>query len=176
MLRRFLLSNTDDYSTVDEIDPLTGEVVWRFRAAIPQAISGFVMGGAQRLPNGNTHITSGQHGHLFEVTPEGRVVWEYLSPASALGVQQHPLPYPLHNIQNSHRLAADHPALRGRDLSPEGTVFENEPAPGIGARMGGVALRLAHGVMKGWVLGSLALLLVAIGVWNFRGRLRRRAA
>ncbi|MBW2271298.1 MAG: sulfatase-like hydrolase/transferase [Deltaproteobacteria bacterium] len=176
MLRRFLLSNTDDYSTVDEIDPTTGEVVWRFRADRPQAISGFVMGGAQRLPNGNTHITSGQHGHLFEVTPKGKVVWEYLSPASALGVQERPLPYPLHNIQNSHRLAADHPALRGRDLSAKGTVFENEPSPGIGARTGGVALRLAHGVLKTWVLGALAALLVGTAAWLIRGRLRRRTA
>jgi len=35
--------------------------------------------GAQRLPNGNTLICSGEKGHLFEVTPGGEVVWEYVS-------------------------------------------------------------------------------------------------
>jgi len=176
MLRRFLLSNTDDYSTVDEIDPMTGEVVWRWRADTPQAISGFLMGGAQRLPNGNTHITSGQHGHLFEVTPTGQVVWEYLSPASSLGVQERQLPYPLHHIQNSHRLAPDHPALRGRDLNPKGSVFDNEPLPSVGAGIAVAALRGMHGVMRGWVFGLLAVGLVGIGGWRIRVRLRRRVA
>ncbi|MEZ6121702.1 MAG: aryl-sulfate sulfotransferase [Planctomycetaceae bacterium] len=33
--------------------------------------------GAQRLPNGNTLICSGETGHVFEVTREGRTVWDY---------------------------------------------------------------------------------------------------
>jgi hypothetical protein len=132
-----------------------------------------MMGGAQRLPNGNTHITSGQHGHLFEVMPTGEVVWEYLSSASSLGVQERQLPYPLHHIQNSHRLAPDHPALRGRDLSPKGSVFENEPLPSIGAEIAVMALR---GMYAGWVIGLLAALLVGMGGWRIRVRLRRRIA
>jgi hypothetical protein len=36
--------------------------------------------GAQRLPNGNTLICSGEEGRLFEVNPDGVTVWEYLSP------------------------------------------------------------------------------------------------
>ncbi len=176
MLRRFLLSNTDDYATIDEIDPKTGEVVWRWRADAPQAISGFMMGGAQRLPNGNTHITSGQHGHLFEVMPTGEVVWEYLSSASSLGVQERQLPYPFHHIQNSHRLAPDHPALRGRDLSPKGSVFENEPLPSVGAEIAVMALRGMYAMLHGWVIGLLAALLVGMGGWRIRIRLRRRIA
>ncbi|MNV80307.1 hypothetical protein D3C71_1739040 [compost metagenome] len=35
---------------------------------------------AQRLPNGNTLITEGSNGRLFEVTEEYEVVWEYISP------------------------------------------------------------------------------------------------
>jgi len=34
---------------------------------------------AQRLPNGNTLITEGQSGRIFEVTPEHEIVWEYMS-------------------------------------------------------------------------------------------------
>jgi len=35
---------------------------------------------AQRLPNGNTLITEGQGGRIFEVTAQHETVWEYLSP------------------------------------------------------------------------------------------------
>jgi hypothetical protein len=38
------------------------------------------MGNAQRLWNGNTHITESATGRLFEVTPAGEVVWEYILP------------------------------------------------------------------------------------------------
>jgi len=36
--------------------------------------------GAQRLPNGNTLIADGPHGVIFEVTPAGEKVWEYVNP------------------------------------------------------------------------------------------------
>jgi hypothetical protein len=38
------------------------------------------MGAAQRLPNGNTHITESATGRLFDVTPQGEIVWEYVIP------------------------------------------------------------------------------------------------
>jgi hypothetical protein len=34
----------------------------------------------ERLANGNTLITESEGGRLFEVTPEGEIVWEYLNP------------------------------------------------------------------------------------------------
>ena len=172
ILRRFLLSNTDDYATIDEIDPASGEVVWRFRAEHPQAISSFVMGGAQRLPNGNTHVTSGQHGHLFEVTPDGAVVWEFLSPVSSFGPQERPLPYPLHHIQNSRRYAADHPALQGRALQPIGSILELEPRPALGAVLATAGLRALHG----GALAALGALLLAWILWRSLAALRRRRA
>jgi hypothetical protein len=36
--------------------------------------------GAQRLPNGNTLVCSGERGILFEVTPQKEVVWKYATP------------------------------------------------------------------------------------------------
>jgi hypothetical protein len=32
------------------------------------------------LPNGNTLVTEGPDGRLFEVTKEGTIVWEYIFP------------------------------------------------------------------------------------------------
>ena len=35
---------------------------------------------AQRLPNGNTLITEGADGRIFELTAEKEIVWEYVNP------------------------------------------------------------------------------------------------
>ena len=37
-------------------------------------------GSVQRLPNGNTFSLDCHKGRLFEVTPSGEIVWEYVSP------------------------------------------------------------------------------------------------
>jgi hypothetical protein len=74
-----------DYSRIVEIDPLTMKVVWEYDANkggyrdLAKFYSDYVSS-SQRLPNGNTLITEGAYGRLFEVTPEGETVWEYISP------------------------------------------------------------------------------------------------
>ena len=40
----------------------------------------YYIGGAQRLPNGNTLIVNGPTGEFIEVTPEKEIVWEYENP------------------------------------------------------------------------------------------------
>ena len=45
----------------------------------------FFISGCQRLPNGNTFICSGAQSRLFEVTPEGKVVWQYTHPGGGFG-------------------------------------------------------------------------------------------
>ena len=37
------------------------------------------MGGVRRLPNGNTLICETIHGPIFQVTPDGEIVWEYIN-------------------------------------------------------------------------------------------------
>jgi Arylsulfotransferase (ASST) len=67
-----------DSSRVLEIDPVTLELVWSYRA--PGRFYSSNISGAQRLANGNTLITEGAPGRVFEVTADGEVVWEYMSP------------------------------------------------------------------------------------------------
>lgn len=71
--------------------------------------------GAQRLPGGNTLVCAGPEGRLFEVTPAGEIVWDFLSPLG--GDSQpgagHP-DVPANAIFRAHRYAPDHPALVGR--------------------------------------------------------------
>lgn len=86
-----------DYSRVLEFDPISLEIVWQYSAkeagfTVPvngsEFYSSFVSS-AQRLPNGNTLITEGAGGRLFEVTPEHEIVWEYMSPFYGKKGNQH---------------------------------------------------------------------------------------
>jgi hypothetical protein len=74
------VNNPFTFSRVLEIDPATKRIVWSYQ---DQPIFNFYSpyeSSAQRLPNGNTFICEGVFGRLFEVTPEGQVVWEYINP------------------------------------------------------------------------------------------------
>lgn len=88
--------------------------VWQYQA--PDFFSGFISG-ATRLPNGNTLICEGAEGRLIEVTREGQIVWEYLHSfgeakgAAAIGI-------PPHALFRATRIAADHPGLAGKRLTP----------------------------------------------------------
>jgi len=62
-------------SRVLEIDPVTLKLVWSYTA--PNFYSTNISS-AQRLPNGNTLITEGAPGRVFEVTTDGEIVWEYM--------------------------------------------------------------------------------------------------
>lgn len=64
-------------SRIIEIDPVAMELVWSYSG--PGFFSTNISS-AQRLPNGNTLITEGAGGRLFEVTTEGDIVWEYMHP------------------------------------------------------------------------------------------------
>jgi hypothetical protein len=70
-------------SRVLEIDPLTFRRVWDY--APPDGFFATNISGAQRLPNGNTLITEGPSGRVFEVTGAGKIVWEFVNPDRVQG-------------------------------------------------------------------------------------------
>ena len=63
-----------------EIDPKTGAEVWSYAGDSEHPFESEARGALQRLPNGNTLITESHGGRLFEVTADGRVVWEFVNP------------------------------------------------------------------------------------------------
>ncbi|MBU0761442.1 MAG: arylsulfotransferase family protein [Candidatus Altiarchaeota archaeon] len=69
-----------NYSRVVEVNPMTHEIAWEYVADQPESFHTTSQGGAQRLPNGNTLITESNHGRVFEVTKDGEIVWEYVTP------------------------------------------------------------------------------------------------
>ncbi len=78
-----------DHSRVLEFDPVSLKIIWK--ADLPGMpgekpetpglhIYSRYISSAQRLANGNTLITEGGIGRIFEVTPDLDIVWEYVSP------------------------------------------------------------------------------------------------
>ncbi|MGI0492478.1 aryl-sulfate sulfotransferase [Alkalinema pantanalense CENA528] len=71
-------------SRILEINPQTNTIVWQYTGIdSDQPIWGFYssfISSARRLPNGNTLIDEGMNGRLFQVTPSGEIVWEYINP------------------------------------------------------------------------------------------------
>jgi hypothetical protein len=70
------------YSSVLEINPDTNTVVWSYAGGegTPMYFFSSTMSSCQRLPNGNTFICEGLTGRLFEVSPGGELVWEFVNP------------------------------------------------------------------------------------------------
>jgi outer membrane protein assembly factor BamB len=68
------------FSRVVEVDPKTNRIVWEYADNPAYNFFSPYISGARRLPNGNTLITEGMFGRMFQVTPEGDVVWEYINP------------------------------------------------------------------------------------------------
>jgi hypothetical protein len=70
-----------------------------------------MVSGVERLSNGGTLITEGATGRIFEVTPAGETVWEYVSgftPSGRFG--------PTPAVFRAHRYELDDPRFAGRDL------------------------------------------------------------
>jgi hypothetical protein len=71
-------------SRVLEIDPVQKQVVWEYTAEYSGrpawTFRSHFISDARRLPNGNTFINEGMNGRFFQVTPNGDIVWEYISP------------------------------------------------------------------------------------------------
>jgi hypothetical protein len=105
--------NGPTFSQVLEVDPTTKQVTWSYKAESIMGFYSFMVSGCQRLPNGNTFITEGATGRLFEVTPDGETVWEYVSPwmmPSRFGATA--------AVFRAYRVAEDDPRLEGLALSP----------------------------------------------------------
>lgn len=68
------------YSRVIEVDPLSETIAWEYTAEPKKSFFSPYISGAQRLANGNTLICEGSKARLFEVTPTGEVVWDFVNP------------------------------------------------------------------------------------------------
>ena len=145
------------YSSIDElVPPVDGyryrrapnspyppeELAWTYAAETRSDFYAPLWSGAQRLPNGNTLIADGGAGAIFQVTPDGKVVWKYIVPRhyhislwrdegapARLVYGTHggsPIPISKNIVFHAYWHPPDHPGLQALDLTP-GAYIENYP-------------------------------------------------
>ena len=116
------------------------EVVWQYVAEDdPGSFFSPFISGAHRLANGNTLICSGAQGRIFEVNPEGVIVWEYRNPFhgelegwTPAATAQTP-----YGVFRATKISPDHPGLAGRALAPLDPQPEAYVPPQPGGPSGG---------------------------------------
>ena len=125
------LLSKESYSTVQIIDPpiksdgsyaiendqpympLTPTVEYGTTQNKVKIWSGYTSG-AKVLPNGNIVITEGRTAKIYEIDPDGNVLWNYAVPLSGY-------------LFRSERYSHDYPAFIGKQLTPMGNV-ESPPS------------------------------------------------
>ena len=108
----------------------SNQVVWSYQSFWPNSFYSWYISGQNRLPNGNTSITSGAQGHLFEVTPTGEVVWDYIYPGFAGPTVKTVVKDTFQSgtsMYRHYRYPVDYPAFIGKDLSPIDTLTGRLP-------------------------------------------------
>ena len=161
------------YSSVDEFAPPAdgyryrraegsayppSELAWTYAAETPADFYAPIVSGAQRLPNGNTLIVDGTAGSIFQATPDGRIVWKYISPINRrVHLRQGELPWatgefstpygdPVPSLANrvyrAYWYPPDYPGLQALDLTPGAYI---EDSPGIYDRASATLAAAASG-------------------------------
>ena len=74
------------------------DLIWTYVADPPDSFYAPARSGARRQPNGNTLITDAPSRRIFEVTREGKTVWEFMIPGSAM-------------IYRAYRYGPNHPGI-----------------------------------------------------------------
>jgi len=78
------------YSRVLEFNPVTLKKVWEYKGdEFKDGFLSVAMGGAQRLPNGNTLVSMGSEGMLLEVNSAGKSIWSYTTKPDADGTENY---------------------------------------------------------------------------------------
>jgi hypothetical protein len=135
-----------NYSSIDEIAPPVDangnytigattafgptSPTWTYVGTPTTSFYSAEISGAQRLPNGNTLITEGVKGNLFEVTSAGEIVWRYVNPVTSTPLTQGATiptdPGRSDQLMNAvfrvTRYGADYAGLVGRTLTAQGTI------------------------------------------------------
>ncbi|MDQ6763466.1 MAG: aryl-sulfate sulfotransferase [Bacteroidota bacterium] len=109
---------------------------WKYMAADTFSFFSSFISGAHRMSNGNTFIDQGAAARFFEVTPEGKIVWEYWNPYRGdihmpNGDPINPIPLTYFAFR-ANFIPADHPGLANKKLeplNPQPEAFKLPPMP-----------------------------------------------
>ncbi len=108
--------------------------VWSYAAAEPTEFFSSFISGMQRLPNGNTLVCAGNQGWVFELAPDGEVVWDWKNPYGLDPEVDEPddgkgdPDLVLTALFRAERYAPDHPGIRA--LRARGAAIPLDPGMG----------------------------------------------
>ncbi len=101
-------------SRVIEVDPQTSDIAWTYETRPSWDFFSSFISGAQRLDNDNTLICEGMKGRIFEVTPAGEMVWEYVNPFFGYDERWGHA----NCVFRAYRYSPDFPGFQGKTFSP----------------------------------------------------------
>ncbi|MBW1764025.1 MAG: hypothetical protein JRJ23_04680 [Deltaproteobacteria bacterium] len=113
-----------DHNTHKHPKNISKQIIWNYGSQSNQGFFSHIGSGTQRLPNGNTMICSMTEGHVFEITNDFELVWEYINPVSRVDgtVKVMPDRLPMVNaLFRAYRYGPNHFAFKGQGLKPLGT-------------------------------------------------------
>ncbi len=70
------------FTRIVELNPLTKKIEWEYKSVPQEDFFSKYRGCGQWLPNGNILITESSKGRVFEITREGKIVWEFYNPVT----------------------------------------------------------------------------------------------
>ncbi|HEX5001987.1 MAG TPA: aryl-sulfate sulfotransferase [Bacteroidia bacterium] len=101
---------------------------WSYSAPTPSNFYSNIMGGAQRLPNGNTLVCESTQGNFFELDTLSNIVWRYVNPVNNSGpLQQGTTPSGI-NSYRSIWYPVNYSGFAGHTMTP-GEPIELNPLP-----------------------------------------------
>ena len=101
-------------SRVLELDAEAKEIIWQFRSNRVLEFFSPIISGCQRLAGGNTLICEGTWGRVFEVTPAGEIVWEFISPHETEREIYAPPAVTMNWLYRAYRYSGDSPQIQNR--------------------------------------------------------------
>ncbi|UTW62413.1 aryl-sulfate sulfotransferase [bacterium SCSIO 12741] len=134
-----------NYSTVQIIDPpyladssgyelnspapyAPAKASWTYPNKADTNFFSFGISGSQRLSNGNTLVTEGFEGRIFELDSKDRIVWEYINPLAKDVPMNQGDTAKFNSVFRAYRYDENFPAFAGRKLDPQGPLEAN-PLP-----------------------------------------------
>ena len=101
----------EEGSRLFEIDPDNdNQITWEYKGTPPYTFDSPFISGCQRLASGNTLVCEGRWGRIFEITRDGDIVWNYVSPYL---MDKGPMKGG-NAVFRAYRYAADSPEINGR--------------------------------------------------------------
>lgn len=107
---------------------------WSYTAEEPTDFFSSFISGVQRLPNGNTLVCAGKQGWVFEVSPAGKLLWNWRNPYGLDPEVDPPNEDDTSSgdtqtgLFRAERYGSDHPAIRA--LRSKGAPIPSNPGAG----------------------------------------------